>query len=218
MFCPTRGAKKYISSWTNTSVQRCLYHLFQNQSPIFCCPLFSENYLDLQVRINKMVSKHTVDYHPSPSQFVSNDFKWVYFSRIFLEFFSKPAYSTLVAEKFQIYSIKITGKYICESNNKSVHFYSCPQAKALPQVFISISQAERNSAFLANSVVWIYIFLSRKGMGGENYGAEKITKINKGIGHKFSWFHHLCNLNIFGLCFLCNNLASSMPNCEGSLS
>ena len=71
MFCPTRGAKKYISSWTNTSVQRCLYHLFQNQSPIFCCPLFSENYLDLQVRINKMVSKHTVDYHPSPSQLIS---------------------------------------------------------------------------------------------------------------------------------------------------
>ena len=35
MFCPPRGAKKGIISWTNTSVQRCLYPLFQNQSPHF---------------------------------------------------------------------------------------------------------------------------------------------------------------------------------------
>ena len=33
---------------------------------IFCCPLFSEN----QVRINKMVNKHTANYHRSPSQLV----------------------------------------------------------------------------------------------------------------------------------------------------
>ena len=45
--------------------------LFQNQSPIFCCPLFSENYLNPQDRINKIVNKHTVDYHPIPSQLIS---------------------------------------------------------------------------------------------------------------------------------------------------
>ena len=45
--------------------------LFQNQYPIFCCPPFSENYLNPQARINKIVSKHTVDYHPSPSQLIS---------------------------------------------------------------------------------------------------------------------------------------------------
>ena len=45
--------------------------LFQNQSPIFCCPLFSENYLNPQARINKIVNKHAVDYHPSPSQLIS---------------------------------------------------------------------------------------------------------------------------------------------------
>ena len=98
MFCPTRGAKKYISSWTNTSVQRCLYHLFQNQSPIFCCPLFSENYLDLQVRINKMVSKHTVDYHPSPSKLISGIYPLIFLwttkgfisPESFLNFFLNP--------------------------------------------------------------------------------------------------------------------------------
>ena len=36
MFCPPQGEpKKGISLWTNTSVQRCLYPLFQNQSPHF---------------------------------------------------------------------------------------------------------------------------------------------------------------------------------------
>ena len=45
--------------------------LFQNQSSIFCCSLFSENYLNPRARINKIVNKHTVDYHPSPSQLIS---------------------------------------------------------------------------------------------------------------------------------------------------
>ena len=44
---------------------------FRNQSPTFCCPLFHKNYLNPQARINKMVNKHTVDYHPSPSQLIS---------------------------------------------------------------------------------------------------------------------------------------------------
>ena len=76
-FCKQKSNKKadrlcmQFSSTSNTSVQRCLYSLFQNQSPIFCCPFFSENYLNTQVRINKMVNKYTVDYHPSPSQIIS---------------------------------------------------------------------------------------------------------------------------------------------------
>ena len=41
---------------------------FKINSPIFCCHLVSENYLNPQVRINKMVNKYTVDYNPSPSQ------------------------------------------------------------------------------------------------------------------------------------------------------
>ena len=42
-------------------------HYFKINPLIFCCPIFSENYLNPQVRINKMVNKDTVDYHPSPS-------------------------------------------------------------------------------------------------------------------------------------------------------
>ena len=36
-------------------------HYFKINLPILCCPLFSENYLSPQVRINKMVNKHTLD-------------------------------------------------------------------------------------------------------------------------------------------------------------
>ena len=39
---------------------------FKINASIFCCPLFLEEYLNPQLRINKMVNKHTVDYHPSP--------------------------------------------------------------------------------------------------------------------------------------------------------
>ena len=34
-----------------------------------------------------------------------------------LNFFPKPVYSTMVVEKFQIYSVKITDKYFCETKN-----------------------------------------------------------------------------------------------------
>ena len=82
--------------------------LFQNQSPIFCCPLFSENYLSPQARINKTVNKlsitnqsFTINFKDTHSH-ISMETKGVYLSRIFLEFFPKPVYFTLVAEKFQI--------------------------------------------------------------------------------------------------------------------
>ena len=68
-----------------------------------------------------------------------------YLSRAFLEFFPKPVYSTMVVEEFQVYGVKITGKYIYPSKN-------------LPQVFIITLQAEGNYPFLPNSVLWRSIF------------------------------------------------------------
>ena len=46
------------------------------------------------------------------------DSSGVYLSGIFHGTFPKAVYSTMIAEKFQIYSVKITGKYICESKKK----------------------------------------------------------------------------------------------------
>ena len=56
-------------------------------------------------------------------------------------------------------------------------------SKTLPQVFIIIPQADGNCPFLTNSMFLRYFFLRRK--GGDDYRVERITKINKGIGHKF---------------------------------
>ena len=58
-----------------------------------------------------------------------------------------------------------------------------PPSKTLPQVFIIIPQADRNcpisrTAFSEDIFSWAE-------RGAEGYVVEKITKFNKGIGHKF---------------------------------
>ena len=60
-----KWSQKKVSANGLITVQSCLYSLFQNQHPLpptFCCPLFSEIYLNSQVRINKIVNKRTANY------------------------------------------------------------------------------------------------------------------------------------------------------------
>ena len=47
-------------------------------------------------------------------------------SRISLEFFLRPVYPIMVAEKFQNHSVKITEKYILSQKIEFVNFCSCP--------------------------------------------------------------------------------------------
>ena len=72
---------------------------FKISAPIFCCSNFFEECHNLQVKINKMVSEHTVDYHPIPSELISRIHLLIYLgtpkgliypSQMFLEFFSQP--------------------------------------------------------------------------------------------------------------------------------
>ena len=145
------------------------------------------------------------------------DSSGVYLSGIFHGTFPKAVYSTMIAEKFQIYSVKITGKYICQSKKKkeSVHFYSCLQPKLSP-VFISTLQAEGNYPFLPNSVFWRSIFsLAEKG--------ERIMELIKlpNLNVRRYWSQVLINSTIFTFLasvLLCHNLASSMLKWEGSLT
>ena len=89
-----------FSSTSDTIMQRCLYSLFQNKHP-----LFFEEFLNPQVRINKMVNEYTVDYRPSEltSRIHPFIFLWTpkgfYLCRTFLGFFLKHVYPTIVAEK-----------------------------------------------------------------------------------------------------------------------
>ena len=98
------------------------------------------------------------------------DFEVVHLSKLFL----KPLYPTIFAEKFEIYGVKMTGIYICESKD-------C----------IYLTQ----TAFLK-----IYFYPAER----EDYGTEKITKTKfaRALVTSFDRFHHLCNLYIFGFCFV----------------
>ena len=60
----------------------------------------------------------------------------------------------MVVEKFPIYGVKISGKYICESKNLICSFAHVP-SKTLPKIFIITlppPQAEGNYPFLPNSI------------------------------------------------------------------
>ena len=45
---------------------------FKINDPIFYCFTFFEECLNPQVRVYKMLNKHTLDYHPSPAEFTSS--------------------------------------------------------------------------------------------------------------------------------------------------
>ena len=126
--------------------------------------------------------KHTVDYHPSPPRLISRILPLVFlwtpkgfisresFLNLFLNLHIPPW-----LRKFQIYSVKTTGKYISESKNWISLFLFMHPSKTLPQVFIIIPRAEENCSFLPDSVFWRYLLCRTR---GEDYRIEKITKIN----------------------------------------
>ena len=136
-----------------------------------------------------MVNKHTVDYHPSPSQLISRihthismDSLGVYLSRIFLEFFPKPVYSTMVVEKFQSYSVKIIAIHLWVKKLNLFIFNHAPKQNS-PR-FLSLSSRQTGIAHSSRTAFFEDIFFWGE-RGVENYGVKKNTKINKGIGRKF---------------------------------
>ena len=89
----------------------------------------------------------------------------------------------MVAKTFQIYNVKTTSNTFLSQKIESVQFYSCPQAKLSPR-FLSLSPRQTGIAHSSRTAFSEDIF-SWAERGGEDYVVEKITKINKGIGHKF---------------------------------
>ena len=133
-----------FSSTSITSVQRYLCPLFQNQCPIHCCSLFSENYLNSRVRINKMVNEHTVDYHPSPSQLTSRIhpfiFIWTPKRFVFPESFLKFSFNLFIQpwlrKNFKFMVLRLPANTFMSQKIEFVHFYSCSQAKLSPRYLI----------------------------------------------------------------------------------
>ena len=90
---------------------------------------------------------------------------------------------SLVAEKFQIFSVKTTANTFVSQKVESVQFYSCPQAKLSPR-FWSLSPRQTGISHSTRTAFSEDIF-SWAERGGEDYVVKKITKINKCVGHKF---------------------------------
>ena len=144
---------------------------FKISGSIFCWPLFSENYLNPQVKINRMLNKHTVDYHPNPSQLTPRihpliflwTFKGFISPKYLFNFFSNLYISQWLRKSFKFMMLRLlANKYICESQNWICSFFLMPTSKTLPMVFIITPQAEGNYPFLPNSVFWRSIFPEQK--------------------------------------------------------
>ena len=105
----------------------------------------------------------------------------------------------MVAKKFQIYCVKITGKHICES----VHFCSCPQQNAPPGSYHNTPG--RRKLPISSEQRFLKIVLS-PAERGEDYGAEKMTKIKlaRAFVTSFDKFYHLCMQPLhFSFLFCC---------------
>ena len=53
----------------------------------------------------------------------------------------------MIGQKFQIYGVKITGKYICESKKMNLFNFTHDPSRTLPQVLTISPQAEGNYSF-----------------------------------------------------------------------
>ena len=124
--------------------------------PPFSAVSSSENYLNPQVKINKMVSKHIVEYHPTPSQLTSRTFLWTLKEFIspeyFLNFFLSLYISPWLRESFKFMVLKLLSNTFVSQKIHAVHFYSCPQAKLSPRFLSFPPQTEGNNPLFPNSV------------------------------------------------------------------
>ena len=103
----------------------------------------------------------------------------------------------MIADKFQIHSVEVTGKHICESKKINLFILThVPKQNSPPGLYHHHSRQMEITHFHRTA-----FFTSRK---GKDYGAEKMAKIKlvRVLVTSFDKFHHFCNLYVFGLCFV----------------
>ena len=90
-----------------------------------------------------MVNKHTVDYHPSPSQLTSRIHPLIFLwtpkgfvsPESFLNFFLNLYIPALLRKSFKFMLLRLLANIFVSQKIESVHFYSSPQAKLSPRFF-----------------------------------------------------------------------------------
>ena len=105
----------------------------------------------------------------------------------------------MVAEKFQIHAVTITGKSICESKSWICSFLLISLSKNLLHVLV-ITTPGRGKLTIFPKQRFLYFSSAER---EEDYEAEEMTKIkhSRVLVKSFDKFHHLCNLYIFAFCF-----------------
>ena len=83
------------------------------------------------------------------------------------------------------------------------HFYSYPpQKKNLPSDFFRYLPSRWELPILPEQRFLKKIFPEEKGNGERTVELKKIPKLTKVLVTSFDKFYHLCNIYIFGLCFV----------------
>ena len=138
-------------------------------------------------------------------------------SRIFLDFFLICIFHHGSGKVSNLWLRLLVNTFVIQKI-ESVHFYSCPPSKTLPQVFIITPRQKEITYYFQTAFSEDIFFPSRK--GGEDYGIKKLPKLNL----EGYWSHVLINSTIFAtftflvFVLLCHNLASSMLKCEVPLT
>ena len=173
--------------------------LLQNQCPHFLLsPLFFEEYLKPQVRINKTVNKHTVNYLPSTSQLTSRiflvKFMWTtagFISPEFLNFSLNLYIPPWLRKNFKLMVLRLLANTFVSQKSESVHFYPCLQVQ-LSRRFLSLPPRQKEITHSSRKAFSEDLFFPQQ-KGGEDYGVEKVIKIKP----TRNWSHILINSTIF---------------------
>ena len=133
---------------------------FKINAPIFGCSIFFEECFNPQVRINKMVSEHTFDYHPRPSELTSRinpliillTTKGFIFPEYFLNFFSYLYIPPLMRKSFKfMVFILLENTFMSQKLNLFI-FTHAPRENSSPGSYYHHSRQKRNYPLSPNKV------------------------------------------------------------------
>ena len=199
---------------------------FKINAPIFSCLLFSENHLNPQVRINKMVNKHTVDYKPSTWQLTSRIhpliFLWTpkgFFSPESFLIFSETGIPPWLRKSFKfIVSLRLPVNTFVSQKIESVHFYPSPQAELSTRNFV-ITPMQKKITHSSRTAFSKDLFFPLQKGGRRIMELKKLPRLNL-PGY---WSQVLINYIVATFAFLVSvllyhNLASRILKCQGFLT
>ena len=161
-------------------MQRCLYPLFQNQSPHFLLsPLFWK--LSQPLDQDQQNSKQTHCRLPiiiflwTPKGFISPE--------SFLNFFLNLCIPPWLRKSFKFIVLRLLQIHLQVKKLNLFSFTHTPKQNS-PPCFYHYPLGRRELPIPLEQH-FLKIFFPEQKERGEDYGVEKITKISKCIGHKF---------------------------------